>query len=348
MDLSRSFPANIPNHPLTNPLYSSVVKNLSLLTVFLGLLSAFPAGAQTLSGTVTLYTSEVLPDVQVQIDGFRKLNPNVDVKVFRSGTGEVTAKLNAELAAGNVQADLLWVADPTYFDSLSKKNLFEALNVRGVRVPSSALYGGGTYGEVRKLYNVIGVNTKVVTVLPAGFADLKKPEYKNKLAMPSPLFSGGALATAGTLSRTYGWAYFQALATNGLKIEQSNPITTTKLINGEYGAAILVDYSLRREAAKGAPLAVIYPREGAILVSTPIAVLKSSSNKAAAQAFVRYLYSSEGQANFSKLSYLPVVPGAPRPAGVPASIFTLPSADAYIAQNKADISARFSALFNLK
>ena len=43
-----------------------------------------------------------------------------------------------------------------------------------------------------------------------------------------------------------------------------------------------------------------------------------------------------------------MVPGAPRPAGVPASIFTLPNADAYIAQNKADISARFSALFNLK
>ncbi|WP_407572605.1 ABC transporter substrate-binding protein [Deinococcus altitudinis] len=318
------------------------------LPLVLGLLAGSSAGAQTLSGTVTLYTSEVLPDVQVQIDGFRKLNPKVDVKVFRSGTGEVTAKLNAELAAGNVQADLLWVADPTYFDGLAKKTLLEPLNVRGVRAPSSALYGGGTYAEVRKLYNVIGVNTKVVSTLPKGFADLRKPEYRNKLAMPSPLFSGGALATAGTLSRTYGWAYFQSLAANGLRIEQSNPITTTKLIGGEYGAAILVDYSLRREAAKGAPIAVVYPREGAILVSTPIAVLRSSPNKAAAQAFVRYLYSAEGQANFSKLDYLPVVPGAPRPAGVPAAIFTLPSADAYIAQNKADISARFSALFNLK
>jgi len=324
------------------------MRNFLQLAALLALTAASSAQAEALRGTITLYTSEVLADVQVQIDGFKRQYPGVDVKVFRSGSGEVTAKLTAEQAADNVQADLLWVADPSYFDALSKKSLLEPLNVRGVRVPSSALYGGGTYAEVRKLYNVIGVNTKVLSTLPKGFADLKKSEYKNKLAMPSPLFSGGALATAGTLSRTYGWSYFEALAAGGLKIEQSNPVTTTKLINGEYGAAILVDYSLRREAAKGAPLAVVYPREGAILVSTPIALLKSSANKAAAQAFVRYLLSSEGQTNFTKLSYVPVVPGIERPVGVPASVFTLPNADAYIAQNKADISARFSTLFHLK
>ncbi|CAM3492845.1 hypothetical protein DESA109040_14405 [Deinococcus saxicola] len=120
------------------------------------------------------------------------------------------------------------------------------------------------------------------------------------------------------------------------------------MIGGEYGAALLVDYALRREAAKGAPIQIVYPAEGAILVPTPIGVLKSSKNKALAQAFVRFLYSPAAQANFSRLSYVPVMPDAPRPAGVPASVPTLPSAAAYIAANKAEIGQRFSALFDLK
>lgn len=268
--------------------------------------------------------------------------------MFRSGTGEVTAKLNAELAAGNPQPDVLWVADQAYFDTLNKQNRFAKLDLSGLNVPQSAVYGGGTFAEVRKLYNVIGVNTKVLKNAPKSFADLTKPEYKGKLAMPNPLFSGGALSTAGTLAQRFGWDYFAALAQNGLAIEQSNPITTTKLIGGEYGAALLVDYALRREAAKGAPVEVVYPEEGAILVPTPIAVLESSKNKALAQAFVRFLYSDAGQAIFSKQSYVPVMPDAPRPAGVPARIPTLPSAQDYIAQNKAEIGTRFSKLFNLK
>ncbi|GAA3999094.1 ABC transporter substrate-binding protein [Deinococcus rubellus] len=324
------------------------MKHLLLTAALSGLsLASAQTAPSNLSGTLTLYTSEVQADVQAQVDAFKQRYPKVDVQLFRSGTGEVTAKLNAELEAGNPQADLLWVADQTYFDTLSKRNLLEKLNLIGLKVPASAVYGD-TSAEVRKLYNVIGVNTNVLKTIPKSFADLKLPAYQNKLAMPNPLFSGGALSTAGTLAQQLSWDYFGALAKNGMKIEQSNPITTTKLINGEYGAALLVDYALRREMAKGAPIEVVYPSEGAILVPTPIGVLKSSKHKALAQAFVRFLYSPTAQANFAKLSYVPVMPGAPRPAGVPASIPTLPSAAAYIATNKAEIGQRFSALFDLK
>ncbi|WP_029479516.1 ABC transporter substrate-binding protein [Deinococcus frigens] len=324
------------------------MKRLFLTAALSGLsLSSAQTASADLSGTLTLYTSEVQADVQAQVDAFKKLYPRAEVQLFRSGTGEVTAKLNAELEAGNSQADLLWVADQTYFDTLSKRTLLEKLDLSGLNVPGNAVYGG-TYAEVRKLYNVIGVNTNVLKTAPKSFADLKQPAYQNKLAMPNPLFSGGALSTAGTLAQRLGWDYFDALAKNGMKIEQSNPITTTKLIGGEYGAALLVDYALRREAAKGAPIQIVYPTEGAILVPTPIGVLKSSKNKALAQAFVRFLYSPAAQTNFSRLSYVPVMPSAPRPAGVPASVPTLPSAAAYIAANKAEIGQRFSALFDLK
>lgn len=321
-----------------------IVSVCATLSALLGSLLAGSAQAATL----TIYTSEVQADVQTLIDAYQKKYPGEQVKLFRSGSGEVTSKLNAELAAGNPQPDLVWVADSSYLEGLRQRNLLAPLELSGLKVPATNLYGGGTYAEVRKLYNVIGVNTRVLSQKPRGFADLTSAAYQNKVAMPNPLFSGGALATAGALSQRLSWDYFKVLQRNGLKIEQSNPVTTTKLINGEYGAAILVDYALRREAAKGAPLDVVYPREGAILVKTPVAALKSSHNLKAAQNFVRFLYSPEGQATFSKMAYVPVMPGVPRPAGVPARVPTMDGADAYIAANKAQIGEQFSKLFDLK
>ena len=300
------------------------------------------------AATITIYTSEVQADVQVLVDAFQKKYPQDRVQVYRSGTGEVTSKLNAELSAGNPQADIVWVADSTYLEGLRQRGLLSTLDLKGLSVPVASIYGGGTYAEVRKLYNVIGVNTRVLTQAPRGFADLTMASFKGKIAMPNPLFSGGALATAGALSQRLSWNYFSALKRNGLKIEQSNPVTTTKLINGEYGAAILVDYALRREAAKGAPLRVVYPREGAILVKTPVAVLKSSQNAQTAQNFVRFLYSRQGQEAFSKLAYVPVMSGVPRPVGVPAQVPTMTGAEAYIAANKTQIGEQFSKLFDLK
>lgn len=83
-------------------------------------------------------------------------------------------------------------------------------------------------------------------------------------------------------------------------------------------------------------------------MKTPVAILKSSRNAQAAQNFVRFLYSPEGQATFSKLAYVPVMKSAPRPVGVPARVPTREGADAYVAANKAQIGEKFAQLFDLK
>ncbi len=297
---------------------------------------------------LTLYTSETQANVQQHIDLFKSQNTGLDVRLFRSGTGEVTAKLEAEFSANNPQADLVWVADQTYFQGLSSKDRLIRIAPTFTGVPATSVYEGGKYYEARLLYNVLGINTKKVGKLPRSFGDLKKPEYKNLLVMPNPLFSGAALSTVGTLVNKFGWNYFESLQANGMKIEQSNPITITKLINGEYGVAITTDFNLRAEKAKGAPLELVYPSEGAILVPTPIGVLKSSKNIELARSFLQFLYSQPSQALFVKQNYMPVVSGAARPSGAPAKFNTIASASEFIATNRTALGERFTALFNLK
>jgi iron(III) transport system substrate-binding protein len=325
------------------------VKRAFVLTATAAVVASSLALSQTAPRVLTLYTSEVQANVQQHIDLFKAQNPGVDVRLFRSGTGEVTAKLEAEYTANNVQADLLWIADQTYFQGLVQKNRLVRVPPTFSSVNATNVYEGGRYFEVRRLFNVIAVNTNKVTgAKPRSFRDLLKADYKNLLVMPNPLFSGAALSTVGTLVNRSGWTYFEGLRANGMKIEQSNPITITKLINGEYGVGILTDFNLRAEKAKGAPLEIIYPSEGAILVPTPVGVLTASKNQALARQFLQFLYSRESQDLFVKQNYLPAVNGVARPAGAPERFNTIPSAAAFISANRTEIGERFSRIFELK
>jgi iron(III) transport system substrate-binding protein len=196
---------------------------------------------------------------------------------------------------------------------------------------------------VRLLYNVIAVNTAKVKTPPQAWRELVKPEYAGLLAMPDPNFSGGALITLGTLVPRLSFEFFERLKASGMAVEQSNPVLQQKLARGEYGLAITTDFGLRQEAAKGAPLAAVYPKDGAILVPTPLAIPTWSKAPALAERFLNFLLSPEAQALFAERGYYPVMPGAPRPKGAPQAVLALSGMTA-----SSGVLERFNSLFGLK
>ncbi|PZA05995.1 MULTISPECIES: ABC transporter substrate-binding protein [unclassified Meiothermus] len=300
-------------------------------------------GMAAAQGSLTLYTSEVLTDVNALVAAFQRGNPGVQVKVFRSGTGEVVAKLRAELEAGNPQPDLIWFANEDFLKELAAKGLLRRVPPTVPGYPLQYAPGGGLYYEVRLLYNAFGVNRQRLPKVPTSWQDLLRPEYRGLLAMPDPNYSGGALATLGTLADRLGVDYFRRLKESGLQVEQSNPVLQQKLSRGEYGLAITTDFGLRQEIAKGAPLEVVYPRDGAILVPTPIAVTSWSKNPEAAAGFLRFLLSPEGQRVFAERGYYPVMPDAPRPGGAPEKVVSVRARFA-----DAAILGRFNELMGLR
>ncbi|GLV48474.1 ABC transporter substrate-binding protein [Thermus sp. LT1-2-5] len=307
-------------------------------------LASLVLGAAALAqGTLTLYTSEVLADVNALVEAFQAQRPGVRVQVFRSGTGEVVAKIRAELEAGNPQADLLWFANEEFLKELAQKGLLRRIPPTVPGYPVQYAQGGGLYYEVRLLYNVLAVNTQRVKTPPTSWRDLLKPEYRGLLAMPDPNFSGAALATVGTLAARFGFGFLESLERQGMRIEQSNPVLQQKLARGEYGIAITTDFGVRQEVAKGAPLAVVYPRDGAILVPTPVALPSWSRNPELAGQFLRFLLSPEAQRLFAERGYYPVMPQSPKPKGAPEKVVGV---RATFADSKT--LERFNALFGLR
>ncbi len=324
-----------------------VPRIVALLTMVLA--ASLAAAAQT---PVTLYTSESQDKVNEMKADFEKRQPGVTLNIYRSGTQVVIGKLQAEMQAGGIQADLVWMADIEFFAQLARKNLLQPYTPPAAgRVPAKFHYEAGRYHEVRLIFNTVGLNTLRVKERPTSWKDLAEARYKGKVGMASPFYSGAAFSTLGTLVHqpAFGWEFFRRLKDNAVVVEQSNGTVANKLASGEFVIASVVDFFLRDMKAKGSPVDHIWPREGAILIPTPIGILQGAKNPDGARAFIRYLYSTDGQRLFVQQGYVPVLPGIDAPTGMPPEkLEILPTDEAYIAANREELKKQFRELFETK
>ncbi len=320
---------------------------LVCLAVVLG--SRSPAAYQS---AVTLYTSESQDKINEMKADFETRHPGTTLTVYRSGTQVVIGKLQAEKQAGGIQADLIWMADIDYFAQLVRENRLAAYAPPDAdRVPAKFHYEGGRYHEVRLIFNTIGFNTLRVKERPTSWKDLADPRFRGKVGMASPFYSGAAFSTLGTLvpHPGFGWEFFRRLKDNGVVVEQANGTVAQKLATGEFHLASVVDFFLRDMKAKGSPVDHVWPREGAILIPTPIGIVQGARNPAGAQAFVRYLYSADGQRLFARQGYVPVLPGIEGPTGMPPEKLEILSTDeAYIATHREELKSKYRELFETK
>ena len=334
---------------------SSTMRHLALWAVGLCVLALgaawLPARAE--AGTVvTLYTSEPLDKVNEMKADFEKLNPGITMNIYRSGTQVVISKLQAEQQAGGMLADMLWMADIDYFEDLAKKDLLLAYDPPDTgKIPSKFKYDKARYHEVRLIFNTVAFNTLRVKKRPTSWLDLVDPAVKGKVGVASPFYSGAAFSTLGTHMTMpgLGWDFYQKLKGNGVVVEQANGSVAQKLATGEFSMVSVVDFMVRGDKAAGSPVDHIWPKEGAILVATPVAILRSAKNAEGGKAFLRYLYSPAGQKLFVQQGYVPVLPGIEGPKGMPPEKLEVVLTDqAYINKNREELKTKYRQLFELK
>jgi putative spermidine/putrescine transport system substrate-binding protein len=151
----------------------------------------------------------------------------------------------------------------------------------------------------------IGVNTAVVPSVPRSWADLKKPEYKNKVALNgSPLSSGSAvagvfsaaIANGGSLSNIQpGIDYFAELKQLGNFIPvQATPQT---IASGQTPITIDWDY-LNLAYAKefvSAKIRTVIPSDAVYGAFYCQAINATAPHPWAARLWQEFLYSDQGQ-----------------------------------------------------
>ncbi|MBM7816838.1 iron(III) transport system substrate-binding protein [Brevibacterium paucivorans] len=273
------------------------------------------------SGEINLYTSEPEAKINEVIDAFNKENPDIQVKVFRAGTGELKTRIASEKKSGKIGADVLLAADvPTFEGFKSEDELIKLDNVETDGIEKEQVDADGYYVGTRIIPTVIAYNKDKVKEAPKSWAELTDPKFKEQIAMPNPDVSGAAaFNTALWLDQPeLGEDWLKKLGENKPKVLESNGPVAQAVADGSSPLGVVVDYPVRDLADKGSPVAVSYPSDGVPYVNQPAGVFKDSENPDAAQAFVSFLVSKEGQELAVKQNYVPIRSDAGAPEGAPA------------------------------
>ncbi|QDL91205.1 ABC transporter substrate-binding protein [Paroceanicella profunda] len=307
------------------------------------------SAAAAADGNLVLYTSQPNADAQATVDAFTAANPGVEVEWFRDGTTKVMAKLAAEFEAGDPRPDVLLIADSVTMEGLAAEGRLMAYPEA-----DTAGYEDGLMDPEHMWFSTKLITTGIVyntaaPMAPTSLQDLLKPEAKGQIAMPSPLTSGAAAIhmAAITGAEGLGWDYYQGLADQGTRPTGGNGATYKAVAGGEKLYGFLVDYLAIREAAKGAPVAFVFPGEGVSAVTEPVAILSTARNPEAAKAFVDFLISREGQELAARQGYLPALGDVTPPEGFPArdQIRLLPFDAAAALKNDQADKLRFVEIF---
>ena len=257
-------------------------------------------------GEITLYTSVTQDTVDAVLAALEEQHPGLTVKVFRAPTGELDARIAAESRTGGIGADVLWMTDPLSVQRYDADGLLAPLEGDGFdAVPPE--YRSDSFVGTR-LLNLIIVAGLEVDPQPVSWADLADPAFADGVVLPDPGFAGSAFAALGYFAtdEDYGMGFYEQLRDNGATQVASPVEVMTGVAEGRYAAGITLDKIVRSSIEKGSPIELVWPEPGAIALYSPAAVVASSDDPAAAQAFVEFLVSPEAQAAIASTGWQPV------------------------------------------
>ncbi|HVJ56079.1 MAG TPA: ABC transporter substrate-binding protein [Aliidongia sp.] len=314
---------------------------MMLRMLLLAGLLALAQPAMAASGKLVLYSSQPDRIASETIAAFKTREPNVEIELFRSGTTEILNKLAAEVMAGAPQPDVLLIADAMAMEQLKADHrlmAYPAAKLAGV--PPAAYDPDKRYFGTKLITTGIVYNRKA-PFKPERWKDLARPEAKAQVVLPSPLYSGAAAINLGAL----GLDYYAALAGNGAQAVSGNGAVLTAVAGGQKNFGVIVDFMALNAKAQGSPVEFVFPKDGVVAVTEPVAILETAHNPEAAKAFVDFLLSHEGQELAARQGFLPIRADVPPPPGFPADINFLPIDIQRIRKADDQAKQRFADLF---
>lgn len=331
---------------LKRPVVSALATAIAIASFSL---SVQVAANEEADDTLTLYTSQPNSDAQQTVDAFQEAYPDIEVEWVRDGTTQLMTRLRSELSAGVSNPDVLLIADSMTMESLKQEGHLQPYLSDERQAHDADLYDPEGYYYGTKLITTGIVYNTGAEHQPQSWQDLLGPDYEGMVTMPSPLYSGAALIhmAAITANPELGADYYDALHANRTEAQGGNGGVFNAVAAGTKPYGIVVDFLPIREAAKGSPVAFVFPEEGVSAVTEPVAIMQGAKNLDAAQTFVDFVLSQQGQELVSQQGYLPARNDIAPPEGFPErdSITLMPvDTEQALAQASA-LKQHFSDLF---
>ncbi|MGD9846497.1 MAG: ABC transporter substrate-binding protein [Variibacter sp.] len=297
-----------------------------------GFLTCADVEAAKKEGSVVLYgpagkTREVLRE-------FNKLFPEIRTQFVWMQTGALFAKVEQEAKTNNTLVDVVVLSDPTLLNDMQraktivKYNSPELKAYSDPRMQSTPPGFWTTWGVVAT--SIVYNTTTIGPNPPQNWKDLIDKRFAGRRASLKDTTSGLQFAQWKTLTDLYGPEYWtkgiaslQPIAFDSFTQQFDRLVSGADIvaINGQTsGAMQFID--------KGAPLKIVYPKDGIPATLEGLAVVSGAPHPQAARLMTDYLLSKKGQtAIVNIIQYFSSRPDVkpPKDSGAPSDVkFLIP------------------------
>ena len=273
---------------------------LATLTVAMGV-----GGASQNKVTIVLYSGQHVQTTQALVAAFEK---KTGITVSARYDDEDTFVDQIQTEGKNSPADVFFTENSPPLEELASKGLLSSVAPSTLaNTPAKYDATDGKWVGVSARVSVIVYNTSLVKAsqLPTSAMQLADPKWKGKIALAGAETDFQPIVTS--VDRTYGKAatlsWLEGIKSNAGGQDYPDNETIADEVNRGAAAFGVVNqyYWYRMRAELGASnihskIAYFAPSDpGYVLDVSGAAVLKSSKNQAAAQEFVAFLVSKQGQ-----------------------------------------------------
>ncbi len=275
------------------------------LVVAGGLLAGWPSPAGAAAQSITLYNGQHVQTTDALVSAFER-QTGITVHVRSDTEDTFTDQIIAE--GSRSPADVFYTENSPPLEELASKGMLSAVAPSALQHTVQRYDSPtGSWAGVSARVSVLIYNTRLLkpSQLPASVMTLASPKWSGKLALAPGETDFQPIVTA--VERTYGKAsalkWLDGLKANaGSHIYPDNETITSEVNAGQVAIGVINQYywyRLRAQlGASGMHSAIAYfapHNPGYIVDVSGIGVLRSSTHQAAAQRFVAFVVSRQGQ-----------------------------------------------------
>ncbi|MFQ5935382.1 MAG: ABC transporter substrate-binding protein [Acidiferrobacterales bacterium] len=298
-------------------------------TLAVGLIA--PAQTQALEDKLVVVTSFPKDLTRKFKAEFEKYHHGVKVEILSKKT-TAGIKYVQETAPSNT-SDIFWASAPDAFEVLKGDGLLQKYTPLASGIPKKVgaypindpdgYYIGFAAAGYGIMWNKRYLKAKKLQ--PATeWAQLAKSMYHGHVGMSAPSRSGTTHLTVETILQgegwEKGWALWKEIGGNFKTVTERSFGVPDGVNSGDFGLGVVIDFFGLSSKGSGFPVEFVYPTV-TTLVPANIAILRNAPHPEAAEAFIEFLLSPQGQETLldPKIRRLPVNPAtyAKAPAGFP-------------------------------